>query len=47
LKAQLKKCAADLESFALSVQDPAAKSMYAECSEKINRALVELEPYLK
>ena len=47
LKAQLKKCAADLESFALSVEDPSVKAMFADSAEKINRALVELEPYLQ
>jgi uncharacterized membrane protein YcaP (DUF421 family) len=46
LYANLQKCRADLANFALETHDLVAKTMYVDNSEKINRLLSNLEPYL-
>ena len=46
LYALLKKCEADLELFALSTQDNAAKAMYAKHAEQMQQLLHQLKPLL-
>lgn len=46
LFALLKKCAADLETFALSTKDSSAKQMYTQCATQLNQAIDELKPHL-
>ena len=46
LYALLKKCEADLEMFALSTNDQNVKQMYGQCSERLQKLLAELKPYL-
>lgn len=47
LAAQLAQAEADLQSYALEVQDPAAREMYQQCAQEMNRVRQELEPYLR
>lgn len=47
LYATMKKCQADLELFALSTEDEAAKQMYTENSEKLQQAIDRLAHILK
>jgi uncharacterized membrane protein YcaP (DUF421 family) len=47
LLATLKKCEADLEMFALSVNAQETKQMYGECAETMRRTIDELTPLLK
>lgn len=42
----LKKCAADLEIFALSTEDEAAKKMYEQCAVEMNDVCKQVQPYL-
>ncbi|WP_183603645.1 DUF421 domain-containing protein [Paenibacillus phyllosphaerae] len=46
LMATLKKCAADLELYALSVQNPEAKVMYGDCSERMSKVAKDMVPLL-
>jgi uncharacterized membrane protein YcaP (DUF421 family) len=46
LFAQLKKCEADLEMFALSVDHVAAKAMYGRCAEQMAEVVERLRPFL-
>ncbi|BBH19513.1 hypothetical protein Back11_08580 [Paenibacillus baekrokdamisoli] len=46
LLAQLKKCEADIELFAISTKDPKVKKMYTQCSEQLVETIVALRPYL-
>ncbi|WP_410769173.1 DUF421 domain-containing protein [Fontibacillus sp. BL9] len=46
LLAQLKKCEADLEMFALSTDEASAKQMYGTCSEKLLKVIDEVKPLL-
>lgn len=46
LYAQLKKCEADLELFALSTDEAEAKQMYGECSEKLLTVITQMKPLL-
>jgi len=46
LYASLRKTAADLELLALSARDPAARSMFGESAEKLERVIRELKPAL-
>ncbi|RCX12572.1 uncharacterized membrane protein YcaP (DUF421 family) [Fontibacillus phaseoli] len=46
LLAQLKKCEADLEMFALSTDEASAKQMYGTCSEKLMKVINEVKPLL-
>lgn len=46
LWAVLKKCAADLELFALSTQNDNAKQMYEQATKTLNEHLERLRPYL-
>jgi uncharacterized membrane protein YcaP (DUF421 family) len=45
--AMLKKCQADLESFALETQSPVAKKMYQKNSQRLTEAIEKLKPYLQ
>jgi uncharacterized membrane protein YcaP (DUF421 family) len=47
LFATLKKCQADLELFALTVQEASAKRMYGECAALMNQVVSETTPLLK
>lgn len=47
VEAVLKKCAADLELFALSTENPTAKAMYEQCSTHMADIIYELRPYLR
>lgn len=47
LLALLKKCAADIELFALSTKNEAAKAAYEQSLKKMNKLIPELTPYLK
>ncbi|MFT4414213.1 DUF421 domain-containing protein [Fredinandcohnia humi] len=47
LLATMKKCQADLEIFALSTQDPSAKSMYTKNSEKLQEAINKVIPLIQ
>lgn len=46
LYANLQKCQADLTTYALETQNPAAKTMYDRNSQKLDRLLKQLKPYL-
>lgn len=46
LLAQLKKCEADLEMFALSTDDPTVKELYGACSEKLLNIISKVKPLL-
>jgi uncharacterized membrane protein YcaP (DUF421 family) len=46
LMAQLKKCQADLESFALETDSESAKKMYTKNSKRLSEAIERLKPYL-
>lgn len=46
LLAQLKKCEADLEMFALSTNTPSAKGMYEICSTQLQQVITEIRPLL-
>ena len=46
LWANLKKCEADLELFALSTRNQEAKNMFAQAAEKLNAQLDRLKPFL-
>jgi uncharacterized membrane protein YcaP (DUF421 family) len=46
LMAQLKKCQADLESFALATQSEDAKKMYHKNNKRLSDAIEKLKPYL-
>lgn len=46
LLAQLKKCEADLEMFALSTKETSAKQMYGACSERLLKIIDEVKPVL-
>lgn len=46
LYAQLKKCEADLELFALSTDEAKAKQMYGECSTKLLSVIGQMKPLL-
>jgi uncharacterized membrane protein YcaP (DUF421 family) len=43
---QLKKCQADLESFALATQSEEAKKMYQQNSKRLLETIEDLKPYL-
>ncbi|MHC0037847.1 DUF421 domain-containing protein [Pseudoneobacillus sp. C159] len=45
--AMLKKCQADLESFALETQSQEAKKMYQRNSQRLTEAIEKLKPYLQ
>lgn len=47
LYALLKKCEADLELFSLSTKNQEAKQMYGKCSDKLQRLLQALKPYIQ
>lgn len=47
LLATLKKCAADIELFHLSTDNPEAKALYKECMDKLNTMISDLKPYLE
>lgn len=47
LGASLKKIQADLESFALQTEDPAAKKMYTDQAKQLQKTLGNILPYLK
>jgi uncharacterized membrane protein YcaP (DUF421 family) len=47
LLATLKKCEADLEMFALSVDSPETKKMYEDCAEAMQRTISDMTPVLK
>lgn len=46
LMATLKKCEADLELFALTTKSKKAKSMYEQCSERLQAVISEVRPLL-
>jgi uncharacterized membrane protein YcaP (DUF421 family) len=46
LFATLKKCEADLELFGLATKNIRAKQMYEECSQKLEKVIIELTPLL-
>lgn len=46
LLAQLKKCEADLEMFALSSEQEAAKQMYGDCSVRLQQVIDQVKPIL-
>ncbi len=45
--AVLKKCSADLASFALETKNPEAKELYLRCQERLNQAVKLVNPYLQ
>lgn len=47
LLAMIKKCAADLEVFSLQTDSKSAQKMYERNTEKLNRIIQKLTPYLK
>lgn len=47
LLATLKKCEADLVTFALATQDDIIKQKYEDCTERMNQVIEEVSPYLK
>jgi uncharacterized membrane protein YcaP (DUF421 family) len=47
LFATLKKCQADLELFALTVQEASTKKMYGKCAALMNQVVSETTPLLK
>jgi len=46
LFATLKKCEADLELFALSTENEAAKSLYAQCVDSMDQVISDMRPLL-
>ncbi|AZK47712.1 DUF421 domain-containing protein [Paenibacillus lentus] len=46
LLAQLKKCEADLEMFALSTENTEAKQMYTDCSNQLIQVIHDVRPIL-
>lgn len=46
LLAQLKKCEADLEMFALSTNDKEGKTLYGECSKELLKVIEGIRPLL-
>lgn len=46
LLAQLKKCEADLEMFALSTDEEEAKKLYSDCSMKLQKVIDQVKPLL-
>lgn len=46
LFAQLKKCEADLEMYALSTEDGQVKQMYTDCSTKLQKIIDDVKPIL-
>lgn len=46
LLSQLKKCEADLEMFALSSEQEAAKKLYGDCSERLQQVIDQIKPIL-
>ncbi|GJM80870.1 DUF421 domain-containing protein [Paenibacillus timonensis] len=46
LLAQLKKCEADLEMFALSTDEEAAKKLYGDCSANLQQVIDQVKPLL-
>ncbi|MFD1177277.1 DUF421 domain-containing protein [Paenibacillus puldeungensis] len=46
LLAQLKKCEADLEMFALSSEQEAAKKLYGDCSARLQQVIDQVKPIL-
>lgn len=46
LLAELKKCEADLEMFALSTDDTNTKSMYGDCSMQLQQVIDQVRPIL-
>jgi uncharacterized membrane protein YcaP (DUF421 family) len=46
LFATLKKCEADLELFGLATKNKGAKQMYEECSNMLEKIIIELKPLL-
>lgn len=47
LLANLKKCEADLELYALSTQDKETKQMFEQCSQKLENVIRSTKPLLK
>lgn len=47
LHATLKKCAADLELFALATKNEQAKQLYGGCQQQIDELITDLTPLLK
>ncbi|MFA9558605.1 DUF421 domain-containing protein [Evansella sp. AB-rgal1] len=47
LLANIKKCQADLEAFALQTNNPTAKAMYEKNADEMMVVLEKVEPYLK
>lgn len=47
LYALLKKCEADLELFSLSTSNQEAKQLYGESSDKLQKLLQELKPFIQ
>ncbi|WP_078553195.1 DUF421 domain-containing protein [Bacillus alkalicellulosilyticus] len=47
LLAQIKKCQADLEAFALQTDNGQAKKMYERNSKEMQQVLTKIKPYLK
>ncbi|ASF38998.1 hypothetical protein CEH05_07685 [Halobacillus halophilus] len=47
LLANIKKCQADLELFALATDSPSAKALYEKNAEKLASSMEKLTPYLK
>lgn len=47
LLASMKKCQADLELFALSTNNEMTKQMYQQNSEKLQKAIQNIEPFLR
>lgn len=47
LLASMKKCQADLELFALSTNNEMTKQMYQQNSEKLQKAIQNIEPFLQ
>ncbi|WP_314587119.1 DUF421 domain-containing protein [Paenibacillus terrigena] len=46
LFATLKKCEADLELFALSSENEAAKALYTQCVDQMDQVIVDMRPLL-
>jgi len=46
LLAQLKKCEADLEMFALSSEEDNAKKLYGDCSARLQKVIDQIKPIL-
>lgn len=46
LFAELKKCEADIEMFALSTEDPEAKAMYEQCAQSMQQIIIDMRGLL-